>query len=836
MITQVITFWGVVQGVGFRPTLSRLAGKYRYNGQVRNVGGLVQLIVTDEKERIDEFIEIIRREKPRMSEIIRIDRETIDTVRFDRFEIVKSGDAAGEIAIVPADIAICDDCLAEFRNPDNPRHLHPFISCTNCGPRYSIMEHLPYDRDTTAMEDFAMCDFCASEYKNPGNRRYHAQTVSCSDCGPMPVWAGQRDGLDEGDSLKAAISAINSGGVIAFKGVGGYYFVCSPYNAAAVRRLREIKIREEKPFAVMFGDVSRIMSHCNVSPEEEALLTSYKRPIVLLERTGRPAQPFAPEVCNNSRFIGAFLPSMGLQYLLTDALGPLIMTSANLSDLPIIRDDEEILTLLAREPRIDGVLYNERRIVVRLDDSVARVICGTPQLTRRSKGYTPVPVFIRGTDGLTKDVHIFAAGGHLKSVFSFSKGSFIYMSQHIGDMGSVENERVYRENYARMREFFGVTPQLVVCDMHPDYFPTRFAEQITLTPPEPGKPNRLSGGRPGNDSTRVDDSANGLGGSRQTPCEPTPPETDSVSRTSDAPANRASELLYVQHHHAHVASVMAEHGISGTVIGVAFDGTGYGMDGSIWGGEILICAGAEFERFSHLKTVEMIGGDSSMKDGWKSAMSHRYAASLDVGTESAESGTAVFEIDLVPILEYAAAHDTLLSYEPERETVEAAILMGVNTVTTSSMGRLFDAVASLLGIHHVNRYEGECAIMLENAADECIRRPQTPAVIGDVRRPGDGEQINGNGVTDEAAGLALQFHKNVAAAVLLQCRAARARYKTDTVCISGGVFQNKILMEEVLGLLRADEFRPYYNIAVPPNDGGIALGQNYIGMKHLLAD
>ncbi|MDR0817489.1 MAG: Sua5/YciO/YrdC/YwlC family protein, partial [Clostridiales Family XIII bacterium] len=406
MITQVITFFGIVQGVGFRPTLSRLAGRYRYFGQVRNMGGLVQLIVTDTEERIDEFIAIIRRERPRMSEIIRIDRETIDTVRFDRFEIVGSGDAAQEIAIVPADIAICDDCLAEFRDPENIRYQHPFISCTNCGPRYSIMEHLPYDRDTTTMEDFPMCDFCGGEYKNPGSRRYHAQTVSCHDCGPMPVWkaTGKAKGETKGETplvspLGSAISAINSGGVIALKGVGGYYFVCSPFNEAAVRRLRGIKIREEKPFAVMFSSTCQIKDYCMVSPPEEELLTSPKRPIVLLEKAPQPYEyvknatfsrkrgvkgqlsreslkihkkpplfyvknasfsrngVIAANVCNHSRFIGAFLPSMGLQYILTDACGPLIMTSANLSDLPIIKDDDEMFQLLEREPRLDGVLY-----------------------------------------------------------------------------------------------------------------------------------------------------------------------------------------------------------------------------------------------------------------------------------------------------------------------------------------------------------------------------------------------------------------------------------------------------------------------------------------------
>jgi hydrogenase maturation protein HypF len=900
-------------------------------GQVRNMGAFVQLIVTDEPERIDSFIDAVRAGKPRMADIMRIDREIIDTVRFDDFRIASSAAAEDEIIAVPADIAVCDECLAEFRDSANPRYRHPFISCTNCGPRYTIMERLPYDRDTTTMDDFPLCQFCEREYTDPTGRRYHAQTVSCHDCGPRALWrpgaatvfTAQRgrtflcsdtpeaDGeqtqkstsplypCESDEDISAAIAAVKAGGVIALKGVGGYYFVCSPFDEDAVRRLRDIKVREHKPFAIMFGSVAQVRAYCEVNAEEEALLTSPKRPIVLLECvTGtynlthapsdnpfdRPARragirtacsmspwdiplpsvtgtsgcarsvipviaseakqsitgqgdspcvppPFAAGTLSTSRFVGAFLPSMALQYLLVDALGPLIMTSANIANLPIIKDDEEMFAAADRDGRIAGVLYNERRIVRRLDDSVTRVIDGAPQLIRRSKGWTPVPIYVRGTDRLTKDDQIFAAGADLKSAFALTKGSFVYMSQYTGDMDNLETERAYEENLTSMRDFFGIEPDLIAYDMHPLY------------------------------------------------------------RTSDLAKKYAgTRLLPVQHHHAHIASVMAEHGLEGPVIGVAFDGTGYGTDGTIWGGEILVCEGATFERFSHLRTIEMIGGDASMRDGWKSALCRRLDHETRDFTQSGaglplpccadvqgdrpdtvpapdgsrhsgqpadgfgeygsdvicdpaqvpagESGPSEpFDIDLSRIIKYADENNTLAHYEREKKAIEAAVRQGVNTVRTSSMGRLFDAVASLLGIHHVNRYEGECAVMLENAAARALREQDGLSPGASVcAEPQSSTQKEPSPLCHGASGvdaLALRFHRDVARAVLVECRKARAARGTDKVCLSGGVFQNKLLMEETLRLLRTDGFSPHYNKTVPPNDGGIAFGQAYIAMRLL---
>jgi hydrogenase maturation factor HypF (carbamoyltransferase family) len=1181
MITEIITFWGIVQGVGFRPTLSRIAAKHRMRGQVRNMGAFVQLIVTDEPERIDAFVEAVQAGKPRLADIMSIDREIIDTVFFDDFRIVSSAVAGDEIAAVPPDVAVCDECLAEFGDATDPRYRHPFISCVNCGPRYTIMERLPYDRDTTTMDDFPMCEFCEEEYINPASRRYHAQTVSCHDCGPQAIWkstlhngdegppggdsapyrersdlgeahkrdgsfcalqAGQEEQNDEssmsenifrpeipatveaseasggargrilpalsgaaadylsggdrtegtprggrapygersdGSDVSNAIAAIEGGGVIALKGVGGYYFVCSPYDENAVRKLREIKVREYKPFAVMFASVEQAREYCEISPKEEEMLTSPKRPIVLLERRkehkgdgsfcavhsdgqhkrdgsfcaihsdgirehkgdspfdrlakragirtacsmspwdipiaplsvggsapsrrasgpvtpeevirgcaaqggeyppprpsarftrfhgrndfgaehgqnevvhlsrdgNRPllsAVPFVPDVSSTSRFIGAFLPSMALQYMLVEALGPLIMTSANISDLPIIKDDDEMFAAVNQDdrdeehehvehkknrplcvttPLVSGVLYNERRIVRRLDDSVIRVIDGTAQLIRRSKGWTPVPIYVRGTDRLSGDDQIFAAGADLKSAFALTKGSFVYMSQYIGDMDNVETERVYADNIASMSEFFKIKPRLVACDMHPLYRTVEFAkEYVRDTELLPEQQHAHGAKLPPERHHHVHDAK-------------LPPEQHHhVHDAKLTPVQhhhaRGAELLPVQHHHAHVASVMAEHGLEGPVIGVAFDGTGYGVDGTIWGGEILICEGADFERFSHLRDIPMIGGDASMRDGWKSAVCRaadydrnnnfgqcsntyreykknrplcvwekddrmekgkqfEFGHCVPPADERSEQSTAInhsgppssichsgqlrngtmerdkesiFDIDISYAVEYAKENDTLSEYEAERKTVEAAVAQGVNTVRTSSMGRLFDAVASLLGICHVNRYEGECAIMLENAADRALHSLgvanaidsenviNAEVAIDAVEAMGTantaaasvGEAtiefsegktgIGGVKFANTTDALALRFHLDVARAILGECRKARGELGTNVVCLSGGVFQNKILMERTLHLLRSDGFTPYYNIAVPQNDGGIALGQAYIAMWSL---
>ena len=795
--TVKIKIWGIVQGVGFRPFVAKLADRFGMKGEVLNIGGLVDIVLTDAPERIESFIEVLKKEKPQPAEIVHIKIEELAPREFSSFTILDSDEGDDETAMIPADLSICPDCLAEMEDPENPRYMHPFISCMECGPRYTIIDKIPYDRENTTMIDFPMCDFCHGEYTDRQDRRYHAQTISCHDCGPMLEYRLTEEREERKEAASVGIIGINAdekimeravnpvawaamnifkGKIIALKGVGGYNFVCSPFKEKAVKNLRRLKIREEKPFAVMFRDMDQIREYCHVSREEEELLLSNAKPIVLLER--KPSK-ICEEVYKTSRFLGAFLPSMGVQFMLIKICGPLIMTSANLSDMPIIKDEKEMFELQEKldwepngEKLLSAVFYNERKIDIRLDDSVARVIDGQPQMIRRSKGYAPVPLYINNK--LTKQDTILATGGQLKSSFSLSKGPFAYVSQYLGDLDSREAERIYEENVARMSELFRIQPRLVVSDLHPLYYTTKYAQQYA--------------------------EQHGL------------------------------EHLKVQHHHAHVASVMAEHDLQTPVIGISFDGTGYGTDGAIWGGEFLICQGTSFRRVGHLEYIKMLGGDSSMKEGWKSAFSYLYHYMKQDELKSIKS-------------------DLREPEDPRWPTVKAGLEHNINTINSSSMGRLFDGFAAFTGNHDYNRYEGECAIMLENSAAEAISEDLEPWEMAfDIKQSegkmqNDAIRISAEPIfkcAEEAliAGidkrrLALGFHYAVADMILEVCKLIRQREGINTVALTGGVFQNKILMEQTLGLLRNESFEPYYNISVGPNDGGICLGQNLIGMKYL---
>lgn len=772
--SERIKLWGIVQGVGFRPYVAKTAAQLGMKGQVLNIGGLVEITVTDMPLRITEFIDTLIKNKPVPAEIVHIKRESVSYREFDSFTIIKSGAGDDEAAMLPSDLAICPDCLQELYDSENPRHRHPFISCMVCGPRYTIIDRIPYDRENTSMVDFPMCSFCESQYTALNDRRYHAQTISCHECGPQLIWKENQhhapdSGIDQisgsGDFSSASCKAahirrdaavldhaaeiLRSGGVIAFKSVGGYNLLADPLNDEAVTRLRKIKNREAKPFAVMFRDTDQIKEFCFVNDTEEKLLNSSARPIILLEHRDLPYDEI-----RRSRFIGSFLPSFAAQYMLLDRISPLIFTSANLSDMPMIKDETEMNAMMASNPLIYGMIYNTRQIRVRADDSVVRVIDDQPQMIRRSKGYVPVPLYIDSApSGKTM---IFAAGSQLKNSFALTKGPFTYISQFFGDMDTVENQQLYENNVSRLSELFRVRPEAVVCDMHPLYYTTAFAEKYA--------------------------EENGL------------------------------PLIKVQHHHAHVASVMAENDLKGKVIGVSFDGTGYGTDGHIWGGEFFLCENGDAKRMSHLKYIDMIGGDASVKDARRSALSYIHA--FENGYMSADppgadiEGSREIAVDISDIIAYGS--ERLLSM-PDAKLIKAALRSGINTVKSSSMGRLFDGVSSLLGIKDHSDYEGQCAIMLEDAAAFAQKHPGA----------------------DHASDLALAFHQAVIDMIVDQCLIIRDESGASQVALTGGTFQNKILMEGVLNQLRSCGFSPYYNISVSPNDGGIALGQAYVAMHRL---
>lgn len=759
MTTEKITIWGIVQGVGFRPFIAKLADELNMKGIVRNAGGLVEIRVTDTEDRINGFVQAIRERKPLPSEIVHIRRETVADTEYADFSIISSGEIDDEAPMIPADLALCPDCLKDLNNEDNPRYRHPFISCMACGPRYTIIDRIPYDRDNTAMVDFPMCDYCEGEYTDRQNRRYHAQTISCHDCGPQLLM--YESDLEKDDAVKEAIRLLKDGKIIAVKGIGGYNFIASPFNQQAVENLRLLKGREEKPFAVMFYDESQVREYCFINETESELLNSSARPIVLLETK---KQAFSPEVNKTSRYTGSFLPSMGLQYLLIEACGPLIVTSGNLSDSPMIREDGKMFALYdEHRDLLSAVFYHQRNINLVVDDSVVRVIDGQPQMIRRAKGYAPVPLYIAEDYRGKKDDCILALGGQLKAAFTISKGNFAYVSQFFGDLDAEEIRANYVNNIEQMKELFHMNPKLLVTDMHPLYFTFDFAKEY-------GEKYNIP-------------------------------------------------ILRVQHHHAHVASVMAEHHLQGDVIGVSFDGTGYGDDGTIWGGEFFVCNGSKYARVGHLLTIPMIGGDNSMKEGWKTAMC--YMASIGGDAEKSP-----------------------LAEDSRYAVVKAGLYHGINGIGSSSMGRLFDAVSALLGICLENRYEGECAIMLENAAADAKRLGLIPHKMvfmywndGGVWKVSAAPifQAIARGLREGVAigAMALGFHEAVGDLVAALVEKIREEADTSTVCLTGGVFQNKILMEYTLKQLRDKGCDVYYNVSVGPNDGGISLGQTYIAMEYL---
>jgi hydrogenase maturation protein HypF len=737
--TREFHIYGLVQGVGFRPFVAFLAKKHALGGWVRNAGGIVTVRVTGEEGALVSFAQDVQKQAPAGSRITKLTQSELPIEKFGGFRIEKSSMEEEGASVIPPDLPLCEDCKKELYDPADRRFKNPFISCVACGPRYSIMDALPYDRQRTAMDAFVMCGACALEYR-AGGRRDFAQTISCNGCGPQLIFKDKETKLIKEAAFEKAVRVLKSGGVLAIKGIGGYHFACSPFNANAVRRLRELKQRDKKPFAVMFKSAKEIGKYCGVLPAEEELLRSAPRPIVLLPCSG---EGLAPEVCAESRYLGAFLPYTPLQELLMDALGPLVMTSANSTDQPILKDDADVLAI--RSGFLDGVLYNTRRINVRQDDPVMRVAAGKKQVIRRGRGMVPLPVLLP----VCTEKTVFAAGSDMKAAFCLLAGDRAYMSQHLGDMENADAFDNYRENARHMQNLLSVRLETAACDLHPDYFSTRYAQSLGLP------------------------------------------------------------VIRVQHHHAHIASVCAEHGIMEDVIGVAFDGTGYGEDGAVWGGEFLVCREGGYERAAHLEYLPIAGGDRAAKDAKLCALSYGIAAKKDDPSGDGRMGV-----------------------------VRAAARSGAAQVS-SSMGRLFDAVSALLGVKEVNSFEGECAIALENLAWRALEAGTDPYPLRFELREADGMifagQVKLAGEVMDAAregadksAVALGFHRAAARMVKEVCCLLREQTGIRIAALSGGVFANRLLLEDVIARLEKSGFDVYVNEQVPMNDGGTALGQAFI--------
>ncbi|MFD0358392.1 carbamoyltransferase HypF [Streptomyces sp. NPDC127110] len=760
-----VTVRGVVQGVGFRPYVYTRATGLGLAGHVTNTPDGVVAEVEGAPAAVAAFCERLAADAPPLAVVDTVDHHALPPAGGADFTIIPSRTGGGPArTLVSPDVATCADCLAELADPADRRHRHPFITCTHCGPRFTIVTGLPYDRAHTTMAGFPMCPDCAREYADPADRRFHAQPVACPACGPrlrLLTGAPPRAG-ESADPVAGARRLLAEGAVLAVKGLGGYHLACDATRPAAVAELRRRKDRGDKPFALMARSLADVEHLAVTGPAERALLTGPERPIVLLRRRPAPAAALAAEVAPGSPDLGVMLPYTPVHHLLLglpgDPPGPrlLVMTSGNLSGEPIVTDDAEALERLAH--LADAWLTHDRPIHVPCDDSVVRVCDGEPLTVRRSRGHAPLPVALPLPVPPT-----LAAGGDLKNAFCLGEGRRAWLSAHIGDMDDLATQTAFERAERQLESITGVAPALFAADRHPGYRSTAWAA-------------RHAGTRP---------------------------------------------LVRVQHHHAHVASAMAEHGLDGTrrVIGIAFDGTGYGDDGAVWGGEVLLADYTAATRFAHLAYVPLPGGDAAVRRPYRMAVAHLWAAGLGRTP------------DLPPVAACPPAELPVLERQLER---------GLNCAPTSSMGRLFDAVSSLAGVCHHAGYEAQAAVELEAAALAAPAGDPHPGYRFALRPPPSGTPggpytadpapVLAAVVADVRAGtapgtIAARFHAAVAALVADACLAARAAHGLDTVALTGGVMANTLLSGACSRLLREHGFTVLRQHRVPPNDGGLALGQ-----------
>jgi hydrogenase maturation protein HypF len=728
---------GVVQGVGFRPYVHGLARRLGLSGQVGNDTAGVFVEVEGAQQAITDFLALLPAEAPPLAVIDRVRTRQLVPTGEPGFHIAVSNASGRRETLVSADSTTCADCLRELADPADRRFDYPFINCTNCGPRFTIVRDVPYDRPFTTMAPFPMCAACAAEYHDPADRRFHAQPVCCPACGPA-LRLIDADGAElPGDPIRAAAALLTGGAVLAVKGLGGYHVATVAGDAVATATLRARKHREDKPFAIMVADLDAAHRLCAIDAVGERLLTGRRRPVVLLPR--HPEAPVAPAVAPGNHSLGLMLPYTPLHHLLLRETGtPLVMTSGNISDEPIAYADDDARRRL---PGIaDAFLTHNRAIHMRTDDSVVRVFRGVELPIRRSRGYAPEPLT------LTQPVPrpILGCGAELKSTFCLARGRHAFVSHHIGDLENYETLRSFTEGIEHFRRLFDIRPEVVAHDLHPEYLSTKYALEL--------------------------------------------PDV---------------ELIGVQHHHAHIASCLADNGEAGPVLGVAFDGLGYGCDGTLWGGEFLLADLTGFRRMAHLAPVPLPGGATAIRQPWRMAAAYLGADAPDA-----------------LIRRNAAQWDTVLSM----------VDRGVNAPLTSSAGRLFDAVAAILGIRDSINYEGQAAVELEQRADR-TEQGSYPATV----TPGPAMVLQGTdlvrcvledlraGVSPEV--IAARFHHGLADAIVRICRSLRDTTAVGTAALSGGVFQNVLLLERTVAGLEQAGFRVLTHSRVPPNDAGISLGQ-----------
>ena len=756
--TQILVR-GIVQGVGFRPYVYSLARRRALRGQVFNSPTGVVIEVEGESRAIEQFVSELSVNPPPLAQIDSVEcREWLATGDCNDFRIIESTVAGARFTPISADTATCQDCLRELFDPRDRRYRYPFINCTNCGPRFTIIEGIPYDRTRTTMRDFQMCSACRAEYENPLDRRFHAEPNACPTCGPQLFLAdgfGHQVLLNTNeDAISRTRSLLLDGKIIAIKGLGGFHLACNALDEKAVVRLRHKKYREEKPFALMAASIEIIREFCFVSETEEKLLLSQRRPIVLLDR--KPEAIIPDGIAPNVRTLGFMLPYTPLHSLLLDGLRhPLVMTSGNVSDEPICYEDNDATTRLGEIA--DSFLLHNRRIHMRTDDSVIRVLAGKETVLRRSRGYAPAPI----KTSFRFNRQILACGAELKNTFCLTRDHHAFVSHHIGDLENLETLRSFTEGIEHFKQLFDLQPEAVAFDLHPEYLSSKHALAL----------------------------------------------------------DEIETRIGVQHHHAHIASCLADNQVEGEVIGVAMDGLGFGEDGRFWGGEFFVADFADAERIAHLDYIPMPGGAKAIREPWRMASVYLHRA----------LGNDFYELPL-PFAENL--------YQTTWATLRRMIATGTNCPETSSMGRLFDAISALIGLRPRVSYEGQAAIELETIADHSITTGYEFEITGTgvikaepvIRRAVD-DLLDGR----PSAEISAKFHLAVANLIATVACDARDRHGLHRVALSGGVFQNRLLIERTNELLTDSGFEVLTHHRVPTNDGGISLGQASVANARLLA-
>lgn len=745
VVAKRVEINGIVQGVGFRPFVYALARRYGLTGDVANTSSGVVIHIEGSSRNIGSFLEDLEKNHPPLARITKILHFPEKCLSPAAFSISDSQPPARFATFISPDVAVCEDCRRELFDPVDRRFRYPFINCTNCGPRYTIIDDIPYDRPGTSMKDFVMCPACQAEYDDPANRRFHAQPNACAACGPsLRLLDNAGKDLEAPDPVNEAARRLKAGHIVAVKGLGGFHLVVDAANNEAVKRLRTRKHREEKPFALMAGDMAAIEAFAHVAPEEARLLNSFKRPIVLLRK--QEGHGLSPRVSPKNRYFGTMLPYTPLHYLLfAHGFEALVMTSGNRSEEPIAIDNTDALHRLS--PIADYFLVHNRDIYLPCDDSIVRHAKGAVRLIRRARGYVPAPVFLK-----YRSPPVLACGAALKNTICLTREDNAFISQHIGDLENPAAYDFFCSTIDRMTHMLGISPRIIACDQHPDYLSTRYAEEQQSLP-----------------------------------------------------------KVHVQHHHAHIASVMAENQIDGPVIGLAFDGAGLGTDNTIWGGEVLMADLCSFSRMAHFTALPMPGGAAAIKAPWRMAVSYLFDA---FGEEMFDLGLPLF---------------TAVDVKKIQVVVEMA-KKRINSPLTSSLGRLFDGVSAICGVRYVAAFEGQAAMELEMAArqeaaggydGEWMDAGTIDIPTGPIIRQVVGDMTKGI----SPAVISQKFHMTLIRLFSRICGDIRRETGVNTAALSGGVFQNTTLLSGMIDSLENKGFDVFSNSLVPVNDGGISLGQ-----------